>query len=334
MPHAAARSSPRPVLATGEVVRRVEAATGASVESLQWPSRGRETYWLKLFARQAWLYVDPHTGTVLGADGDRTAVRLFDLVLEVHTSLTLGEVGYVVTGASSLALALVLVSTGLFLRWPRAGRPAGVRLRQAFVVRWRGATARRRTFDLHNVVGAWASVPLVVLAVTGSYWSSRRLGQRVVDAATRSAAAETGDAALRSTPRAGADGRPLRPRTLAEVLTATDTLFPGHVRRNLWMRGDSTGVVYLSWIRQAQVAPGGEYRPMAWLDRYDARVLRLYDPARVPLGTRVTNVWLPPVHYGEVGGLATRVLACAAGLVPAGLYVTGILLWRRRTRRG
>ena len=68
--------------------------------------------------------------------------------------------------------------------------------------------------------------------------------------------------------------------------------------------------------------------------RYDDRVLRLYDPARVPLGTRVTNVWLPPVHYGEVGGLATRVLACAAGLVPAGLYVTGILLWRRRTRRG
>jgi len=108
-----------------------------------------------------------------------------------------------------------------------------VRLRQAFVVRWRGATARRRTFDLHNVVGAWASVPLVVLAVTGSYWSSRRLGQRVVDAVTRSAAAETGDAALRSTPRAGADGRPLRPRTLAEVLTATDTLADVSMRQRL-----------------------------------------------------------------------------------------------------
>jgi uncharacterized iron-regulated membrane protein len=90
--------------------------------------------------------------------------------------------------------------------------------------------------------------------------------------------------------------------------------------------------VYLSWIRQARIRPGGEYRPMAWLDRYDARPLRVYDPARAPLGTRLTNVWLPPVHFGEVGGTPTRVLACAAGLVPAGLYVTGVLLWRRRRR--
>jgi uncharacterized iron-regulated membrane protein len=98
------------------------------------------------------------------------------------------------------------------------------------------------------------------------------------------------------------------------------------------MTADSTGVVYLSWIRTPRLAAGGEYRPMAWLDRYDARPLRVYDPARAPLGTRLTNVWLPPVHFGEIGGTATRLLACAAGLVPMGLYVTGVLLWRRRQR--
>jgi uncharacterized iron-regulated membrane protein len=327
-----------PPLDTREVVRRVEAAAGADVESVQWPLRGRETYWLKLAGREAWVFADPRTGAVLGTDRDAAPLRFFAWVLEVHTSLTLGDVGYRITGAASLALALVLVSSGLFLWWPRGRRPLGTRLGQAARVRWRGATARRRTFDLHNVGGAWASVPLVVLAVTGSYWSFPVAGQRLADAVTGSPPSDafptTPEAAPRSTPRAGPDGRPLRPRSLAEVLAATDSLFPGHARRNLWMTGDPAGVVYLSWIRDARIAPGGEYRPMAWLDRYDARPLRVYDPARAPLGTRLTNVWLPPVHYGEVGGLPTRVLACAAGLVPAGLYGTGVLLWRRRRTRG
>ncbi len=329
---AAARA--RPPLAAPEVVRRVEAATGARVESVQWPLRGRETYWLKLVGRDAWVYADPHTGAVLGSDRDAWAVRFFAWVLEAHTTLTVGPVGSRVTGAASLALALVLISSGLFLWWPRGARPLGARLRRASVVRWRGSTARRRTFDLHNVAGAWASVPLVALALTGSFWSFPEAGQRLVDAVTRSAPGTAAPAeGPRSTPRAGPDGRPLRPRTVAEVLAATDTLFPGHARRNLWMTDDRAGVVYLSWIRQPRIAPGGEHRPMAWLDRYDARPLRVYDPARAPLGTRLTNVWLPPVHFGEVGGTPTRVLACAAGLVPAGLYVTGVLLWRRRRPR-
>jgi uncharacterized iron-regulated membrane protein len=327
-----------PPLDTREVVRRVEAATGAGVESVQWPLRGRETYWLKLVGREAWVFADPHTGAVLGTDRDAAPIRFFAWVLDVHTTLTMEEFGSRVTGAASLALALVLVSSGLFLWWPRGRRPLGTRLGQAARVRWRGATRRRRTFDLHNAGGAWASVPLVVLAVTGSYWSFPAAGQRLVDAVTQSAPStafpSTAEAEPRSTPRAGPDGRPLRPRSLGEVLAATDTLFPGHARRNLWMTGDRTGVVYLSWIREPRIAPGGEYRPMAWLDRYDARPLRVYDPARAPLGTRLTNVWLPPVHFGEVGGLPTRVLACAAGLVPAGLYGTGALLWRRRRRRG
>ncbi len=326
-------SRPLPPLDTREVVRRVEAATGARIESVQWPLRGRETYWLKLVGRDAWVFADPRTGAVLGTDRDRAAVRFFEWVLDVHTSLTMGAVGYVVTGASSLALALVLVSTGLFLWWPRRGRPLGARVRQALLVRWRGATARRRTFDLHNAVGAWASVPLVALALTGAYWSFPDATQRVVDAITRSAPTPSFDDEPRSTPRAAPDGRPLRARTLDEVLAATGGMFPGYVRRNLWMTGDSTGVVYLSWIREARIAPGGEWRPMAWLDRYDARPLRVHDPERLPLGARVTNVWLPPVHFGEVGGLPTRVLAWLAGLTPAGLYVTGVLLWWRRRRR-
>jgi uncharacterized iron-regulated membrane protein len=310
-----------------EVVRRVEGATGGAVESVQWPLRERGTFQLKLFGDDAWLYADPRTGAVLGRDVDRASVRLVGWLLEVHTSLTLGEVGYLITGGASLALALALVSSGLFLWWPRRR----AQLRPAMVPRWRGATWRRRLFDLHNVSGAYASGLMVVLALTGAYWSFPDAAQRLVDAVTGSPPDAAFPASAAAEPRsAWAPGA--RPLTLAAALAATDTLFPGHARRNMWMTRDSTGVVYLSWIREPRIAPGGEYRPMVWLDRYTGAVVRRYDPARAPLGTRITNVWLPPVHYGEVGGLPTRSLAFVGGLAPAALYATGVLLWWRRRR--
>jgi len=317
-----------PALHARDVVARVEAATGGAVESVQWPLRERGTFQLKLFGRDAWLYADPRTGAVLGGDGGRASVRLVAWLLEVHTSLTLGEVGYLITGGASLALALALVSSGLFLWWPRRRAQLG----PALVPRWRGATWRRRLFDLHNVAGAYASALMVVLALTGAYWSFPAAAQRLVDAVTNSPPDAAFPASPAEAPRSA--WRPgARPLTLAAVLAATDTLFPGHARRNLWMTRDSAGVVYLSWIREPGIAAGGEYRPMAWLDQYTGAVVRRYDPARAPLGTRVTNVWLPPVHYGEVGGLATRLLAVAGGLAPGGLWVTGVVLWWRRRRR-
>jgi uncharacterized iron-regulated membrane protein len=318
-----------PRLSDAELVRRVEAGTGARIESLQWPLRGRDVWWIKLFGRDAWVFADPRTGAVLATDRSLPAVHFFAWVLEAHTSLTLGEAGYLITGGASLLLALALVSSGLFLWWPR--RRAAVR--RAVTVRWRGATWRRRLYDLHNVGGAYAAAVMVVLALTGAYWSFPDASQRLVDAVTGSPR----DAAFPATPAEeprSAWSPGARPLSLAEVLAATDTLFPGHARRNLWMTADTAGVLYLSWIRNPRVAAGGEYRPMVWLDRYTGAPLRVYDPARAPLGTRVTNVWLPPVHYGEVGGLPTRVLAFAGGLAPAGLWVTGALMWWRRRRRG
>ena len=316
-----------PALDAREIVRRVEAATGGTVESVQWPLRERTSYQLKLFDRDDWLYVHPATGAVLGRDVDRATLRAVAWVLEVHTSLTLGDVGYRVTGASALALALVLVSSGLWFWWPR--RIA--QLRPRLTVRWRDATAKRRVFDLHAVGGAWASAVLVVLALTGAYWSFPDAAQRLVDVLTRSAPTPVFPSDAADEPRSvAAPGA--APRTVAQLLDATDSLFPGHARRNLWMTRDSAGVVYLSWIREPRIAAGGEYRPMAWLDRYTGAPLRVHDPTRVPLGTRLTTVWLPPVHFGEVGGLPTRVLAFVGGLAPLALYVTGGLMWWRRRR--
>jgi uncharacterized iron-regulated membrane protein len=44
--------------------------------------------------------------------------------------------------------------------------------------------------------------------------------------------------------------------------------------------------------------------------------------------------WLHPLHNGEAFGLAGRVLACVAGLLPLLLMVTGVQRWADRRRAG
>ncbi|MBK8768176.1 MAG: PepSY domain-containing protein [Burkholderiaceae bacterium] len=57
------------------------------------------------------------------------------------------------------------------------------------------------------------------------------------------------------------------------------------------------------------------------------------DASRASPGDTVL-AWLHPLHNGEALGLPGRLLVCAAGLIPALLFVTGWIRWRQKTGRG
>jgi uncharacterized iron-regulated membrane protein len=111
------------------------------------------------------VYVDPHTGMVLGSLGDAGSARspLMNIVRKVHS---LDYFGWVTNRVIETVggWALLLVVTGTFLWWPR-GRNAGT-----FTVRTKGP---RRLFwrDLHAVTGAYAGIAVFFLAISGLPWS-------------------------------------------------------------------------------------------------------------------------------------------------------------------
>lgn len=77
-------------------------------------------------------------------------------------------------------------------------------------------------------------------------------------------------------------------------------------------------------------------RTYTYLDRYTGRVLLHYDPRTRPRGERLVDHYQRQLHYGEIGGWPTRVLACLGGLSLPVLYATGVAMWwrRRRAARG
>ncbi|WP_114861892.1 PepSY-associated TM helix domain-containing protein [Azospirillum brasilense] len=110
------------------------------------------------------VFVDPYDGRVLGALPDKGTVIW--VVRRLHS---LSYFGPVANGVIEIVggWTILLVGTGVYLWWPRRGRPNG-----GGVVSVRGKP-RQRVFwrDLHAVAGIVAGVFIVFLAVTGMPWS-------------------------------------------------------------------------------------------------------------------------------------------------------------------
>ena len=107
------------------------------------------------------VYVDPHTGHVLGAiDGG----GLMQVVKRLHSLDLAGPVANLLVEVVA-GWAIVMVVTGIVLWWPR-GQAGGV-----FRVRGR---PRQRLFwrDLHAVTGIFAGAVIIFLAATGMPWSA------------------------------------------------------------------------------------------------------------------------------------------------------------------
>ena len=97
------------------------------------------------------IYLNPYTGE-LSKPSDEFSIS--HTLIDVHRHLAAGKVGQQVAAISSLVLAITCI-IGLVLWWPLRGR--------TFVRAWK----RGHALDWHNALGLVATVPLIVMAITG-----------------------------------------------------------------------------------------------------------------------------------------------------------------------
>ncbi|MBF8963031.1 PepSY domain-containing protein [Pontibacter sp. FD36] len=304
------------------VIRNAEKEFGASVTSIFFPVRELENYIVKVKGNKQFLFFDAATGNYVGQLEKRRGVM--DTVLDLHRHLTMGDTGALITGLSALLLAFVLLTTGLYLWMPRKKRNLkdGLRLKA-------NASFKRRNFDLHNVFGFYFSVPLFLAAVTGVYFGFQEKTQTVVDKLTLAKEPTPYVKALQSA--YPADGT--APLTVFQALDRMDALYPSYVRRTLTLAPDSLGTLNMTYLASSDLEAGSQDRPMVYLNQYTGDVVYDYNPHTAPLGRQLTRNWFVPIHFGEIGGWITRILWFFLGLMPALLWVTGIVMWRGKSKK-
>ncbi|KMQ66940.1 hypothetical protein ACM46_01060 [Chryseobacterium angstadtii] len=107
-------------------------------------------------------YYNQYTGQILG-QADTGANRFFEIVLDIHRNLMMGNVGRQIVGASVLIFCLLLIS-GFILWLPKKLKF----LKQGLTVKLK-AKFQRVNYDLHNTLGFYTFLMLFFIAVTGLY---------------------------------------------------------------------------------------------------------------------------------------------------------------------
>ena len=345
-----------PPLAPSELVRRIEAASGARVTALglsaaaDRPARAfltpREAPAAGGRPRREVRLADPRDGALLGTP---VGEGFFRTTRELHRWLLAGPEGRVVVGVSTIAL-VVLSATGLYLRWPR--RVLSWRTWFRIDTRLRG---RALLWRLHAVIGTWV-LPLYLLAgLTGLYWSFDWYRGALYD--------------LTGAPRPGGEAGPPR----AEGAAAAGSAARGEGARGEGARGEAgrgegraggRGAVpavdldraWAVFLRErpdyatAQLRPGAPGAPLrityveAGAAHEEARsniainaagdVVEHRRYADQPLGHRLMGSMLALHSGGYFGPLGTA-LMMVASLAMSLFGVTGWLLYlgRRRMKR-
>lgn len=259
-----------------------------------------------------WLTSDG--GAVLRRDywGEYAMTLIYDL----HFRLLLGETGGKLLGWLGFALLALLLS-GLWAWWPRGSLRKALRFK-------RGSPPQRALRDWHKLAGLSGLGFLLILTITGMMLELP----------------EQSDAAL------GAIGLPVdHPPHVHGHADDASTSGAVPVSKAIETAMTSLPGARLAWI-ETPPAGGGTYRmrlqvpgdpsfrfphSFVWIDGATGKALAVHDARAAKSGTIVNN-WVHSLHDGSAAGLAGRIVAALAGLVPLILFMSGLMRWRARRR--
>ena len=297
------------------LVTAAETTTGAHVETVTTFADSSKPIKL-VTARGVQLWIDPYTARVV--DTHRGGERFFEVTEAIHRRLLAGEIGRRIVGIATLCFVVILLS-GIVIWWPRTLHALKARLTFKHPTGW-----KRRNYDLHVVLGIYATLILLAVGATGLVWSFRTVGRAVDGLTPRGKATPPAPHSVVPNSVAGA------PRSSIDVQSALNVASAA-------LGPTTTLVAYLPTRPRDAVmvmglppnAPWRQAMDVAYLDRYSGRVLRVDRFANRPLGElarRATN----PIHVGSLYGLPSEIAAFLACLIGTLAPFTGAVIWINR----
>jgi uncharacterized iron-regulated membrane protein len=304
----------RSVVTAGQAVALVgQALPGRTLLNVHVPAQPWQAHIVGLLDQTQYrvVFVHPLTGAVSPPVQARGAV--IGWIERLHSNFFSGRSGRVANGVGG-GLLVVLALTGLVIWWPGRGRVS-----RALRVDW-GAGWKRVVFDLHHALGAWLLLPVLLLSVTGAYFTWPQAYRDVVGRFSPL----TRRPAPRSTEPAGT-GPTVDLDALVARVRAAEPERP-------WVRVDLPGGARSPYVLVASAEPEspGRDATMTFADRYSGQVLEVRRDGGARTRGDVVVEWLPPLHTGHFGGPVVHAVWALLGLAPAALAITGGLMWWNR----
>ena len=268
------------------------------------------------------VFINPYSGKVLKVRDNNK--DFLSVVLQLHRTLLI-PYGHEIIRWSTVIFIFMLIS-GIFLWWPKNKRTG----KQGFKIMWR-AHPKRLNYDLHKVLGFYATWVVIFTALTGLMFAfegfagfvykttgaDRSIVQKEPPSSDTSIVDDNKPVAIDVVWRSIV---PDLYRTYATVMF----VLPGEKKGSILLRANpEKATLYKSDFRYFDQYSGKEISgAYVWGKYKDAQVTADY--------IRRMNY---DIHTGAIFGLPGRIALFFVALVVASLPITGFLIWRGRKKK-
>lgn len=258
------------------------------------------------------VFVDPYTANIRGTQSSLDAqyfLRMF------HYTLFQGDFGFYLVCAFAITMLVSLVAALMFFgRWWR---------RFLKLPRGRGLAFWS---ELHKTAGLWSIWFLIVIGITGLWYLIEWLQYEAGIGKLSFVGTESAYSVHTIAPLPGSeDGRSL---LLDDLIARVHAIRPDLEIRAV--RFEDGGMLYVDG--QASHLLVRDRANQLYLDRRTGAVLYKQTPQDYSLYWRWTDT-ADPLHFGDFGGLWSKVVWFVFGLVLSGLILTGTWLHTHRLAR-
>jgi uncharacterized iron-regulated membrane protein len=261
------------------------------------------------------VIINPYSGEILKIKNYKK--DFFQIIFNGHFQLWLPRnIGKPIVATAVLVFVVMLI-TGLILWWPKKKTA-----KQSFRLNW-NAPWQRKFYDLHSVLGFYAHLVLLVIALTGLVWGFQWVSKAIYKS-TGGNKELTFQMPTSDTSEVKQDSSE---PAIDYVWTKMMKDYPNAATIEVHLPHDEHEAIY------AHVNPEK--------DTYWKTDFRYFDQHTLE-ELEVDNIWgklenadLPDIirrmnydiHVGAIGGLPGKIIAFFASFIAATLPVTGIAMW-------
>lgn len=120
-------------------------------------------------ASRVTLHIDPYNGSILPEENYNRGNVFFLSVMKLHRWLLLDiKIGRPIVGVATI-IFIILCLSGLILWLPKKVKKAK-QWKRGFTIKWK-ANWKRINYDIHNTLGFYALIPLLLMGLSGLIWS-------------------------------------------------------------------------------------------------------------------------------------------------------------------
>jgi uncharacterized iron-regulated membrane protein len=270
------------------------------------------------------VYVNPYNGEILGVYNEKYDV--FPILKSIHWSLLLKtDWGKYVVGIP-VVLFIIMLITGIILWWPKNKNARKGRFR----FNWKNITTwKRKNYDLHNILGFYASFIALILSISGIYFSFpwvKNAFNLVL----------SGSIELPKEKEIKSPDSVLSVNKSAFDITARETkkLYSSSSSFRIPLNGKNKKGKELKNIPVTVYGENGSFaiRNQVVFDKYSGKLLLNKPHQQLTNAEKYANANYD-IHTGSYFGIFGKIIWFITGLICTSLPVTGFLIWLGKKKK-